>query len=66
MTQDKDSPQSSNQPEVGFKERATSLRLYVRDKQLLKAAKVAAAEDEISLSTLWEQWATTWLESRKR
>lgn len=53
-------------PLDGFQERAATLRLYVKDKSLLKEAKIAALEDDTSLSQLWEDWAMDWLQSRKR
>jgi len=42
------------------------LRLYVKNKELLKEAKLAALEDDTSLSQLWEDWAVDWLRSRKK
>lgn len=52
-------------PLDGFQDRAATLRLYVKDKQLLKRAKLAALEDDTSLSQLWEDWATQWLDGRE-
>ena len=52
-------------PLSGFEERAATLRLYVKDKDLLKKAKLAALEDDTSLSQLWEDWALEWLRTRK-
>ena len=52
-------------PLAGFEERAATLRLYVKDKSLLKEAKLAALEDDTSLSQLWEDWALEWLRTRK-
>lgn len=52
-------------PLAGFEERAATLRLYVKDKDLLKKAKLAALEDDTSLSQLWEDWALEWLRARK-
>jgi hypothetical protein len=52
-------------PLAGFEERAATLRLYVKDKDLLKEAKLAALEDDTSLSQLWEDWALEWLRARK-
>ena len=52
-------------PLAGFEERAATLRLYVKDKDLLKKAKLAALEDDTSLSQLWEDWALEWLRTRK-
>lgn len=52
-------------PLAGFEERAATLRLYVKDKDLLKEAKLAALEDDTSLSQLWENWAVEWLRTRK-
>lgn len=52
-------------PLAGFEERAATLRLYVKDKELLKKAKLAALEDDTSLSQLWEDWALEWLRTRK-
>ena len=51
-------------PLAGFEERAATLRLYVKDKDLLKKAKLAALEDDTSLSQLWEDWALEWLRTR--
>jgi len=36
----------------------------VKDRELLKQAKLAALQDDTSLSQLWEDWATEWLKSR--
>ena len=52
-------------PLAGFEERAATLRLYVKDKDLLKKAKLAALEDDTSLSQLWEDWALEWLRTCK-
>jgi hypothetical protein len=52
-------------PLAGFEERAATLRLYVKDKDLLKKAKLAALEDDTSLSQLWEDWVLEWLRTRK-
>ena len=52
-------------PLAGFEERAATLRLYVKDKDLLKKANLAALEDDTSLSQLWEDWALEWLRTRK-
>ena len=52
-------------PLAGFEERAATLRLYVKDKDLLKKAKLAALEDDTILSQLWEDWALEWLRTRK-
>ena len=52
-------------PLAGFEERAATLRLYVKDKDLLKKAKLAALEDDTSLSQWWEDWALEWLRTRK-
>ena len=51
-------------PLSGHEDRSASLRLYVKDKDLLKRAKIAALEDDTSLSQLWEEWAIDWLENR--
>lgn len=51
-------------PLQGFEERATTLRIYVKEKELLKEVKRAAFEEEISLSQLWEEWAQEWLRRR--
>ena len=48
----------------GHAERSASLRLYVKDRELLKQAKLAALQDDTSLSQLWEDWATEWLKNR--
>lgn len=45
-------------------DRSATLRLYIKDKTLLKEAKMAALEDDTSLSQLWEEWAISWLRSR--
>lgn len=55
---------SKSAPLVGHEDRSATLRLYVKDKDLLKRAKIAALEDETSLSQLWEEWATDWLDNR--
>ena len=52
-------------PLAGFEERAATLRLDVKDKDLLKKAKLAALEDDTSLSQLWEDWVLEWLRTRK-
>lgn len=52
-------------PLAGYEERASTLRIYVKDKNLLKEAKLAALQDDVSLSQLWEEWAIQWLEGRK-
>ncbi|MHA2790248.1 hypothetical protein ACXZ66_14095 (plasmid) [Corynebacterium sp. S7] len=52
-------------PLTGFEERSATLRIYVKDKALLKEAKLAALEDDTSLSQLWEEWAMEWLKNRK-
>ncbi|GAB3947919.1 hypothetical protein [Corynebacterium tapiri] len=49
---------------AGHADRAGTLRLYVKDKTLIKKVKMAALEDDTSLSQLWEDWATEWLKSR--
>lgn len=51
-------------PLEGHAERSASLRLYVKDRELLKQAKLAALQDDTSLSQLWEDWATEWLKNR--
>lgn len=51
-------------PLSGHEDRSATLRLYVKDKDLLKRAKIAALEDDTSLSQLWEEWAIDWLENR--
>ncbi|AGG68065.1 hypothetical protein [Corynebacterium callunae] len=51
-------------PLAGFEQRAATLRLYVKNKELLKDAKLAALEDDTSLSQLWEEWAIEWLKNR--
>lgn len=56
---------TKSSPLAGFEERAATLRLYVKDKDLLKEAKLAALEDDTSLSQLWEDWALEWLRTRK-
>lgn len=45
-------------------DKATRLQLYVRDRQLIKELKLAAVEEEKSISQLFEEWATRWLEER--
>lgn len=52
-------------PLVGFQDRASSVRLYVKDADLLKEIKIAALEDDTSLSQLWEDWALEWLRNRR-
>lgn len=44
--------------------KTSKVNLYVRDAELLKAMKIAALEDETSLSLLFEEWGTHWLENR--
>lgn len=51
-------------PLEGHTERSATLRLYVKDRELLKQAKLAALQDDTSLSQLWEDWATEWLKNR--
>ena len=51
-------------PLSGHEDRSATLRLYVKDKDLVKRAKMAALEDDTSLSQLWEEWVTDWLENR--
>lgn len=51
-------------PLEGYAERSATLRLYVKDRELLKRAKMAALQDDTSLSQLWEDWATEWLKNR--
>ena len=51
-------------PLSGHEDRSATLRLYVKDKDLVKRAKIAALEDETSLSQLWEEWVIDWLENR--
>lgn len=46
-------------------DQTTRLQLYVKDKRLVKELKLAALEDDVSISQLFEQWATDWLESRR-
>jgi hypothetical protein len=50
-------------PLEGHAERSATLRLYVKDRELLKQAKLAALQDDTSLSQLWEDWATEWLKT---
>ncbi|MFS0224998.1 peptide transporter [Corynebacterium striatum] len=45
-------------------DKATRLQLYVRDRQLIKELKLASVEEEKSISQLFEEWATQWLEGR--
>lgn len=51
-------------PLSGHEDRSATLRLYVKDKDLVKRAKIAALEDDTSLSQLWEEWVIDWLENR--
>lgn len=51
-------------PLEGFSDRAATLRIYVKDRNLLKEAKRAALEDDTSLSQLWEEWVIDWLNKR--
>lgn len=46
-------------------DKATRLQLYVRDRHLIKELKLASVEEEKSISQLFEEWATQWLEERK-
>lgn len=41
------------------------VNLYVKDPELLKELKIAALEDDTSLSALFEQWGHQWLMDRK-
>ncbi|MDT9407765.1 hypothetical protein [Corynebacterium rouxii] len=50
----------------GFEERATTLRIYVKNADYLKELKMAALEDDTSLSQLFEDWSMDWLSSRKK
>lgn len=45
-------------------DKATRLQLYVRDRRLIKELKLASVEEEKSISQLFEEWATQWLEQR--
>ena len=45
-------------------DKATRLQLYVRDRQLIKDLKLSAFEEENSISQLFEELATRWLEER--
>ncbi|MEK0146564.1 peptide transporter [Corynebacterium yonathiae] len=45
-------------------DKAARLQLYVRDRQLIKELKLASVEEEKSISQLFEEWATQWLEQR--
>lgn len=53
-------------PLEGFGDRAATLRIYVKDRNLLKEAKKAALDDDTSLSQLWEEWVIDWLDKRSR
>lgn len=46
--------------------KTAKVNLYVRDPALLKSMKLAALEDDTSLSLLFEEWGTQWLKSRDR
>lgn len=52
-------------PLKGHEDRSATLRIYVKDREMLKEAKIAALEDDTSLSQLWEDWTVAWLKSRK-
>jgi hypothetical protein len=54
------------QPIKSASDRSVTLRLYIKDKQLLREAKIAAIEDDTSLSQLWEEWVRAWLEKRHK
>ncbi|MDN6646684.1 peptide transporter [Corynebacterium flavescens] len=47
-------------------DKAARLQLYVKDKKLIKELKLAAVEDDLSISQLFEEWATAWLNQRNR
>ena len=47
-------------------DKAARLELYVRDRRLIKELKLASVEEERSISQLFEEWATQWLEQRSR
>lgn len=42
----------------------SKVNLYVKDAVLLKEMKIAALEDDTSLSALFEEWGAAWLETR--
>lgn len=44
--------------------KTSKVNLYVRDAELLKAMKIAALEDDTSLSLLFEEWGLQWLKKR--
>ncbi|MBP3948177.1 hypothetical protein [Corynebacterium sp. Marseille-P3884] len=58
------SPDQRVLPSKSYAERSATLKLYVRDKELLHQLKRAAFEQDISLSALWEEWATEWLKKQ--
>ena len=58
------SPDQRVLPSKSYAERSAALKLYVRDKELLHQLKRAAFEQDISLSALWEEWATEWLKKQ--
>lgn len=58
------STESAAPPLSNYKERSASLKLYVKDKELLREVKRAAFDQDTSLSALWEEWATEWLKTQ--
>lgn len=56
--------ESKAPPLSNYKERSAALKLYVKDKELLREVKRAAFEQDTSLSALWEEWATEWLKTQ--
>lgn len=47
-------------------DKTARLQLYVKDKKLIKELKLAAIEDDLSISQLFEEWATDWLNQRNQ
>ena len=47
-------------------DKAARLQLYVKDKKLIKELKLAAIQDDLSISQLFEEWATDWLNQRNK
>ena len=66
----KPSTDSSSEPATKMfaqaNDKAARLQLYVKDKKLIKELKLASIEDDLSISQLFEEWATAWLNQRNR
>ena len=45
--------------------KTSKVNLYVKDSTLLTEMKMAAIDDETSLSALFEEWGAAWLDQRR-